>query len=356
MDKNRIERLRDKLKDDFSAVLVEETANRQYISEFRSSAGILIVTKDEAVFIVDFRYIEIAEKTVVGAKVILQETDSIKQLREWFSSHNISNVIVEDDMSLERYRKLKEGIPDTDFASGGLTDIIHDLRSVKEEKELSAIKRAQAITEKAFTDILGYIKPGLTEREVAIELECAMLKNGSEGFAFSSIVVSGINSSLPHGVPGDKKIEQGDFVTMDFGAKKDGYCSDMTRTVAVGFVTDKMRKVYDTVLEAHLKSREAARAGMTGIELDKIARDIIYNAGYEGRFGHGLGHSLGLEVHEEPRAALTGKTILKENVIMTIEPGIYLPGEFGVRIENMVLLKNDGNENLTHSPLDLIVL
>ncbi|MCL1830365.1 MAG: M24 family metallopeptidase [Oscillospiraceae bacterium] len=183
-----------------------------------------------------------------------------------------------------------------------------------------------------------------------------MLKNGSEGFAFSSIVVSGQNSSLPHGVPSDKIIEQGDFITMDFGAKKDGYCSDMTRTIAVGFVTDEMQKVYDTVLNAHLTARAKAKAGITGRSLDSIARDIIYSAGYEGCFGHGLGHSLGLEIHEEPRASYVADYELKDNVIMTIEPGIYLPGKFGVRIENMVLLMADGNENLTHCPTELIIL
>ena len=354
---NRIEKLREKLGEGFSAVLVEETANRWYLSEFRSSAGLLLITEKEALFIVDFRYIEIAEKSVVGATVLLQETDSKRQLKEWLVTKGIKKVLVEDDMTIARYFTLKADIPEVEFVPGtNLSKSIRELRAQKEEKELDAIKRAQVITEKAFDDILLFIRPGLTEREVATELECSMLRNGSEGFAFSSIVVSGVNSSLPHGVPGNKKIEPGDFITMDFGAKKDGYCSDMTRTVAVGYATDEMKKVYNKVLEAHLESRRQAKAGMTGIELDKIARDIIYSAGYEGRFGHGLGHSLGLEVHEEPRASLTCKEELKENVMMTIEPGIYLPGRFGVRIENMILLKNDGNENLTHSPLELIIL
>jgi len=354
---NRIEKLRQKLGDDFSAVMIEETANRWYISEFRSSAGVIIVTKEEAFFIVDFRYIEIATKSVVGAKVILQETDTIKQLRDLLVSKGIKQILIEDEMPIARYLSLKNKIKEVEFiAAMGLSKAIHDLRSVKEEKELDAIRAAQAITEKSFNDILSYIKPGLTEREVATELECSMLRNGSEGFAFSSIVVSGVNSSLPHGVPGDKVIQEGDFVTMDFGAKKDGYCSDMTRTIAVSFATDEMKNVYDKVLEAHLKAREYAKAGIKGVELDKIARDIIYSAGYEGRFGHGLGHSLGLEIHEEPRASLTADYILEENVIMTIEPGIYLPDKFGVRIENMVLLKDGGNENLTFSSIDLIVV
>ena len=354
---NRIDRLREKMGSTSSAFLVEENANRWYLTEFRSSAGMLIVTDEEALFIIDFRYIEIAERTVTGAKVELQRQDSTEQIKEFLSARGISSVLVEDEMTLARFAALKKGLPETEFITGSaLSKTIRELRAEKEEAEVDAIKRAQAITEKAFTDILSFIRPGLTEREIAAELECSMLRNGSEGFAFPSIVVSGVNSSLPHGVPGDKKIDEGDFITMDFGAKKDGYCSDMTRTVAVDYATDEMRAVYDTVLEAHLEARKYAKAGITGCDLDRIAREIIYAAGYEGRFGHGLGHSLGLEVHEDPRASISYTGKLGENVIMTIEPGIYLPGKFGVRIENMVLLKKDGNENLTASPLELIVL
>ena len=354
---NRIEKLRQKLGDDFSAVLIEETANRWYFSEFRSSAGALLITPDDALFIVDFRYIEIAEKSVIGAKVVLQESDAFKQVEEWLVGKGIKKVLIEDEFIIAKYTALKEKIPSIDFIwDPRLSKTLRELRSQKEDKELDAIRKAQSITDKAFSEILSFIKPGLTEREIATELECTLLRYGSEGFAFSSIVVSGVNSSLPHGVPSDKKVEQGDFVTMDFGAKKDGYCSDMTRTVAVGYASDEMRKVYDKVLEAHLAAREHARAGIKGIELDRIARDIIYKAGYEGRFGHGLGHSLGLEIHEEPRASISADYILGENVIMTIEPGIYLPNKFGVRIENMVLLTKEGNINLTNSPLELIVI
>lgn len=353
----RIERLREKLNADFSAALVEEGYNRAYLSEFPSSAGTLIVTKSDALFIIDFRYIEAAEKTVRGARVALQESDLNRQIAAYLKEKGVTGVFVEDEMPLGRYERLKKAMPEVRFiADGGLSAAIHKLRSIKEAKEIDAVKAAQSITDRAFEYICTFIKPGVTERNIAAELEYFMRKNGADGLAFETIAVSGRNTSMPHGVPGDKKIEPGDFVTMDYGAKKDGYCSDMTRTVAVGFATDRMKRVYDTVLDAHRAAMKEARAGMTGQALDKIARDIIYDAGFEGNFGHGLGHSLGLEVHENPRASALYTDVLESGVIMTIEPGVYLPGEFGVRIENMIVLQDGGSKNLTGSPSELIVL
>ncbi|MCL2538810.1 MAG: aminopeptidase P family protein [Oscillospiraceae bacterium] len=353
----RIEKLRAKLGEGFSAALVEHSANRWYLSEFSSSAGTLIITEDDALFIADFRYIEAAQKTVTGAKTALQEPEADRQIGNWLKAKRVGCLMVESEMPLSRFKKLKTEFEDIALiADGGLSDAVLELRSVKEQKELEAVKSAQAITDAAFSFICGFIKPGLSEREIVAELEYFMRKNGADALAFDSIVVSGPNSSMPHGVPGDRKIRAGDFITMDYGAKKDGYCSDMTRTVAVGFATDEMRRVYDVVHTAHLTAREHARAGMSGRELDKVARDVIYGAGYEGHFGHGLGHSLGLEIHERPRASPLFDQELVENVIMTIEPGVYLPGRFGVRIENMVLLKAGSNENLTGSPTELIVL
>ena len=353
----RIEKLREKLGQGFSAAVIEHGPNRWYLAEFHSSAGTLIVTEDDALFIVDFRYIEVAGKKVAGARVQLQENDIFRQIGKYLESKSIKQVLVEDEMSLGRFGRYKTLLSDVGFTSdGSLTKAVLALRSVKESKEIEAIKSAQDITDSAFSYILGYIKPGLTERDVAAELDHFMRKNGADGCAFDTIVVSGANGSMPHGVPGDRKIESGDFVTMDYGAKKQGYCSDMTRTVAVGKVTDEMKKVYDTVLSAHMAAREKAAAGISGRELDKTARDIIYSAGYEGRFGHGLGHSLGLEIHEDPRASFLYDHMLEPRVIMTIEPGIYLPGRFGVRIENMVVLNEDSNENLTRSPVEMISL
>ena len=353
----RIEKLREKLKDGFSAAIIEHGPNRWYLSEFISSAGTLLITEDDALFIVDFRYIEAAEKSVKGAATALQEPKLDAQISAFIGAAGANSVLVEEETTLARMRRLTAAMPHVEFKTGKtLSSAITSLRAQKEQKEIDAIKAAQVITDAAFTHILEVIKPGMSERNIAAELEYFMRKNGADGAAFGTIAVSGPNSSLPHGVPGDREVVKGDFVTMDFGAKKDGYVSDMTRTVAVGEVSDEMRSAYDTVLEAHMAGREAARAGMTGKELDAVAREIIYAAGYEGKFGHGLGHSLGLEVHEDPRASFLFEHMLEQNVIMTIEPGVYLPGRFGVRIENMVVLKDGGNENLTHSPTDLIVL
>ena len=353
----RIQKLRNRLGEGFSAAIIEHGPNRWYLSEFHSSAGTLIITEDDALFLVDFRYIEVAEKKVTGARVELSGADLSGQIISYLSSKGIKSVLVENEMSLGRFRQLKEALAEVDFiCEQKLSQAVLELRSVKETKEIEAIKRAQTITDDAFSHIIEFIKPGLTEREVAAEIDYFMRKKGADGCAFDTIVVSGPNGSMPHGVPSDRRIQTGDFVTMDYGAKKDGYCSDMTRTVAVGTVTDEMKKVYDTVLIAHMAARENAKSGMSGRQLDKIARDIIYNAGYEGRFGHGLGHSLGLEIHEDPRASYLYDHLLENEVIMTIEPGIYLPGRFGVRIENMVVLKSEGNENLTSSPVDLLIL
>ena len=204
--------------------------------------------------------------------------------------------------------------------------------------------------------MLGYIKPGVREIDAALEMEVFMKSHGAGKLAFDTIFVSGAKTSLPHGVPGDKRIEAGDFVTMDFGANVDGYCTDMTRTVAVGHVSDEQKKVYDTVLKAQLACCGFAKAGYKGCEVDKVARDIIYGAGYEGCFGHGLGHAVGIEIHENPRYSPTCSDIIQSGMVMTIEPGIYLPGKFGVRIEDTTFVRPDGCEIVGKSPKELIVL
>ncbi|MEG0470638.1 MAG: M24 family metallopeptidase, partial [Longicatena sp.] len=212
------------------------------------------------------------------------------------------------------------------------------------------------ITDKAFLHICDFIKVGQTEFDIAIELEYTMKKLGATGLAFDSIIVSGVNSSLPHGVPSDKKIEQGDFITMDFGASYNGYCSDMTRTVAIGKISDEQQKVYDTVLKAQLMAIDAIKAGVTYSDIDNVARSYIYSQGYEGCFGHGLGHSLGLYIHEDPRFSYACHEVAQENVMMTVEPGVYLSGKFGVRIEDMVLITENGVDIITKSEKKLITL
>lgn len=354
---NRVQQLRTLMGPDFGAAIIANDFNRCYITHLNTpEAGTLVLTPDKAVLIIDFRYIEVARAGSRDVEVVLQDKLN-EQIFDVLKEAGVTKVHLEKETTLETlgtYRKAFSGI--TLVEDSPLSENIRIMRSVKEEDEIDCIKRAQAITDAAFDHICGFIKPGITERQIAAELEYYLRCNGADGLAFSTIAITGSKTSMPHGVPGDKVVQVGDFITMDYGALKDNYCSDMTRTVAVGKISDEQKKVYDTVLKAHLACFEKAHAGMTGRELDSVARDIIYDAGYTGCFGHSLGHSLGLEIHEVPGANQRNEQPLGEGVIMTIEPGIYLDGKFGVRIENMALLHKDGAENLTNSPRELIVL
>ncbi|MBQ8396235.1 MAG: aminopeptidase P family protein, partial [Oscillospiraceae bacterium] len=230
------------------------------------------------------------------------------------------------------------------------------LRIVKTQDEIDKIIKAQRIAEAAFEDVLNFIRPGVTEREIGLRLDYYMLSHGAEALSFDTIALIGANTSLPHGVPGETVVENGMFVLMDYGAMYEGYHSDMTRTVCVGKPTEKMELVYNTVLKAQLDALDAIKAGVIGKDIDKIARDVITNAGYGDKFGHSLGHGVGVEIHEAPNAAPSSEHIFKENMIVTVEPGIYLPDEFGVRIEDFVVIKENGCENMTLAKKSLISL
>ena len=271
---------------------------------------------------------------------------------------NIKTVYLEtESVPISYYKTLSAKLFGTLVSdSSKVQDIVSQLRSVKTEEEISLIKQAQKLTDDAFKFILNKIKVGISEKEIALQLEFFMRERGSEGVSFDFIVVSGKNSSLPHGVPTDKKIEKGDFVTMDFGGVVAGYRSDMTRTVAVGEVTAKQSEVYNTVLKAQTAALKSIKAGVVCRDIDKIARDIISDCGYADCFGHGLGHSVGLEIHESPAFNTRDTTVLKAGTVITVEPGIYIENEFGVRIEDMVAVTEKGCENLTHSPKELIIL
>ncbi|MBR0343529.1 MAG: aminopeptidase P family protein [Oscillospiraceae bacterium] len=353
---NRIEKLRNKLPANTKGAIVISDTNREYLSKLLSSAGTLLIFPDTAYFIIDSRYIEVAKKNVVGAEVILQGK-LYEQISELCSRHGIDEVLCEEEISLAEYNALKANVGSVHFiADDTLSSAIQQERAIKEPKELKMICDAQAITDAAFLEILNFIKPGVSEKQVAAELEYTMRKLGADGLAFETIVASGTNGSMPHAVPSDKLIQNGEFVTMDYGAKLCGYCSDMTRTVAVGEVGEEQKRIYDTVLNAHLSSMAAAKAGVYGDYLDKIARDIIYEAGYEGCFGHSLGHSLGLDIHEKPMSSYARHDLLPAGTIMTIEPGIYIEGKYGVRIENMIFITEKGYKNLTGSERKLITL
>ena len=314
------------------------------------------MTENKAILFVDFRYFEKAKKTVLNMEVVLAN-NFLADIKELLKTENIKKVLLETDfVNLDSFERTKNAFEGIEVSSDNtLSQAIGGLRQIKSAEEIECIKKSQEITDNAFAHILNYIKAGVTEREIALELEFFMRKTGSEGVAFDTIAVSGKSSSLPHGVPTDKPLEVGDFLTMDFGAVYNGYCSDMTRTVAIGYVTDEQQKVYDTVLNAQLSALKEIAPNKVCKEIDKIARDII-NKEFEGCFGHGLGHSVGLEIHENPALNTRDETLLKAGIIMTVEPGIYLPDKFGVRIEDMVLITDTSHENLTKSPKELIII
>lgn len=321
-----------------------------------AGAGALVLAGGKAYFIIDSRYIEAAQNTVKGAEIILQGR-LYSQIAEIIHSANAKITALENTLSLFEYNKIKARLGEVETAADDtLTDAIEELRSIKDENELAAIYEAQHITDKAFLHMLSFIKEGKTERECALELDYFMQKNGAEGMAFETILISGAKTSMPHGVPGDNIIKKGDFVTMDFGAKYGGYCTDMTRTVAVGSVTDEMREVYNIVYIAQKTAAEAVKSGCIGGDIDKTARDIISNAGYGKYFGHALGHSVGLEIHEKPTFSPLNKKAVYENTVITVEPGIYLPGKFGVRIEDTVVVKKNGCHTEGKTDKKLIII
>ncbi len=352
----RIKELRSALEDN-TAFIVTSNENRFYLSGFPSSAGCVVITENTATLLIDFRYFEKASAEVSHLNV-KRSNKIYDDIKEILKAENIKNVQIEtSSVTLDRFAQMKKALSDFNISDEPiLSEKLCELRQIKTPQEIELIKKAQRITDDSFSYILNHIKAGKTEREITLELEFFMRNQGSEGVAFDTIAVSGKNSSLPHGVPTDKPLCDGDFLTLDFGAVFGGYCSDMTRTVALGFVTDEQSRIYDIVLKAQLETLRAIKPLKPCCEIDKVARDVISNAGYGEYFGHGLGHSVGVEIHESPACNTRNTTPLKKGMIMTVEPGIYLPNKFGVRIEDMVVITDDGIENLTRSPKELMIL
>ncbi|MDE5916625.1 MAG: aminopeptidase P family protein [Oscillospiraceae bacterium] len=347
-----------RLPDGADAALITSDVNRRYFTGMKSSAGIVVILRDEAYLIIDFRYIEKAEKTVKNCTVIKQSDNLSKQLSDIFKEHGVNTVAVESmDMTVSRLNMMKKSLTEFEFIDNDdLSRGIYDMRTVKFPDEIEKIAKAQRIAEEAFDKILKFIEPGKTEREISLMLDSYMLQGGAEELSFETIVLTGENTSMPHGVPGHTKVKNGDFVLMDFGAVVDGYHSDMTRTVCVGQPSEKMIEIYNKVLEAQQAAISFVKAGITGEELDNAAREIISSAGWGEYFGHALGHGVGMEIHEYPTASVRSKTVLQENMVVTVEPGIYLPGEFGVRIEDFVVVTEKSCVNLTKCPKNMIIL
>ena len=347
---NKIEILQKRLPEGVDAFLTTDGVTRFYLTGFKSSNGFLFVTKKAAHFFTDFRYIEAAEKECVGCTVSAgSRKDALAKI---VAEENIRTIAFEDDLvTVAGLEGLKKEFVGCEFVSIG--DAVKGMMEFKTPDEMEKIRKAQDITDKAFATLLPLLRPDMTETDVAAELEYQMKKFGASDKSFDTIAVSGTNSARPHGVPRPVKLEKG-FLTMDFGCMYGGYCSDMTRTVVIGKADADMKKVYNTVLQAQLAAIEAVREGLTGEELDKVARDIINAAGYEGCFGHGLGHGVGLLIHEPLRISAFGKTPLAKGHVFTIEPGIYLKGKYGVRIEDMIQMTENGPLDITHSTKELI--
>ncbi len=340
------------------AALITSEPNCRYLSGFQSSARTILVTREEAYFLTDFRYAEAAGKKIKDCKVIMYEKQS-ETLRDLLRRHNVKDLLFEygslSYAEADKYRLICSDLDITPCFDQRLDQIMERIRAIKQPYELEKMRAAQKITDDSFFHILSRIQEGVTEREIALEIEFFMKRQGAERLAFDLIVVSGENGSQCHGVPGSKKIAKGDFITMDIGAVVDGYHSDMTRTVALGSVTDEQREVYDTVYRAQTTAANAVKPGVECSRIDWIARSIIEEK-YKGKFGHSTGHGVGIEIHEWPRYSPVCSALTEPGMVITVEPGIYLEGKFGVRIEDMVLVTESGCENLTHSPKELIIL
>ncbi len=339
-----------------SAVLICTDVNRFYLSGMKSSAGYMLISGVGNFLLVDGRYYEAAQKKVYpGVKVVLLERLS-RQLNDLVTRFGIKILYTETEITVSLHSTLNSIINCNIKAEQSLTDDLYKARSVKSEAEIKNIIAAQRIAEESFDEILNFIKAGLSEKEIALKLDYEMQKRGSEGVSFETIAVSGENSSLPHGVPGERLLKEGDFLTLDFGAVYNGYHSDMTRTVAIGHANDKMCAVYDLVLSAQNAAIEKVQAGVKCSSVDAAARDIITKAGFAGNFNHSTGHGVGLCIHEYPNLSNRCDDKLISGQVVTIEPGVYLQGIFGVRIEDMIVVRENATENLTNSPKTLIIL
>jgi Xaa-Pro aminopeptidase len=335
-------------------MLVTNSYNRRYMTGFTGTAGVALIGETKAVFITDFRYVEQAAKQIQGYEIIQHTGLMVEEVAKQAAALGIKKLGFEqEDLSFATYKTYEQAVQAELVPVSG---VIEKLRLIKSDSEIKILKEAAEIADAAFKHILDFIRSGVKEIEVANELEFFMRKNGAASSSFDIIVASGYRSALPHGVATEKVIEKGEFVTLDFGAYYKGYCSDITRTVAVGEVSDELKKIYQIVLEAQLRGMNGIKPGMTGREADALTRDYITEQGYGEYFGHSTGHGLGMEVHEGPALSVRSDTVLEPGMVVTVEPGIYIAGLGGVRIEDDTVVTKDGNESLTHSPKDLIIL
>ena len=337
------------------AMLLNSEPGEFYAVGFHGE-GNVVVTPEKSFYFTDSRYIEAAHALIGGAEIAMtgHSRNYRAMVQEVIDQCGIKKLGFEEGyLSVAAYQSWEEGLTAQLVPAQALVD---GLRAAKDQEERDRMRKAQEITDLAFDLICKFIQPGMTEQEIAARLQYEMLRLGAEKMSFDPIVASGPNGSKPHAVPSARKVQQGDFITMDFGCKYGGYCSDMTRTVALGEPTDEMKKVYAIVLEAQKAGIAATRAGVTGKSIDAAARKVIEDAGYGENFGHGYGHSVGIEIHESPNANMRDETLMPVGAVVSAEPGIYLPGRFGVRIEDVTILTEDGCIDITRSPKELIIL
>lgn len=337
--------------------LITSPVARRYLLGFSSTAGTGLILEDAAYFIVDFRYYEMACHAIQGCKVLLQE-NLAEQVKQLCAKHHAATLGVEEQtMTLSEYDGLTQSLTGlTLVRDGKLSAAINRLRLIKDADEIQAIAAAQALSEEAYTDLLGILKEGMTEKQIALELDFRMRRLGAEDVSFETIVAAGPHSASPHAHPSDYAVQKGDLITMDFGALLNGYHADMTRTVAIGEPGEKKRHLYQTVLTAQLEALKAMGPGKEFSAMDRVARRIIDNAGYRGCFGHSLGHGVGVEIHEGPNLAPRSQGVLKEGMVVSCEPGIYLEGQYGARIEDLVAITPEGCWNLNRTSKELICL
>lgn len=319
--------------------------------------GYILVTEKGCYYSTDSRYIEVASRDVTGCDIHMRTTEPHSVWAANLCKElGLKKVGIEEDyLSVADYNALKACFAEgTDFIPA--SKLLLELRAQKDEEELELMRKSQEITDRAFTAILEDIKPGVSEQEIAAKLTYYQMMFGAHKPSFDAIVASGPNGSMPHAIPTERKIQEGEFLTMDFGSLYGGYCSDMTRTVAVGQPSDEMVKVYNAVLEAQLTGIAMAKAGVIGQDVHNASEAVLAKHGYAGKMGHGFGHSLGIEIHELPGLSRANNKPMPLNAVVSAEPGIYLPGKFGVRIEDCIVLKEDGCEVLTKSPKNLIIL
>lgn len=337
-------------------VIIHKPSNVYYLSGY-TGEGLLVISNHLAAVVTDFRYTEQCERQApdFSCHMVGNGLGHNQIAYNLLKEQGVDTIRFEDDkVTVQGFEAMKNAMPGMSFVP--LNRAPENLRTVKDAQEIAYIEEACSISCKAFEDILTFVKPGMTEKQVQLHLDYKMLELGAEGLAFSSIVASGENGSLPHAIPSDRVINTGDMVTLDFGAKKHGYCADMTRTFAVGTPNPEMKKIYDTVLQAQMECQDMLRPGVCCKDVDSHARKIIDGAGYAGRFGHGLGHGVGIDIHEAPRLSQLCEDLLVPGHVVTVEPGIYIPGLGGVRIENSCAITEDGARSLVYAPRELIIL